>query len=312
MIKELEIYSEKCADGVERVVLPRPDHFDIEKIFDCGQCFRFDRVETSVHECEYSGVAFGRFVSFAQDGDTIYIYNSDEKEFEEIWSDFLCLDMDYSAIDGDILANCGGIVMENAAREGRGIRILRQDPFESVISFIISQNNNIPRIKKIIESLCARLGERIDTSGLEAHLSGRSSLCSFPDVRAIHELGVDGLYELRTGFRAKYIFDCVEKIMSGELDLAQVAELESTDHAIEELCRVKGIGVKVASCALLFGFGRYDAFPVDVWMKRAVEKYFPEYSESLKRGDFSPSVFGRYAGIAQQYLFYYERYQGGE
>jgi len=139
-----------------------------------------------------------------------------------------------------------------------------------------------------------------------AHTSGLSSLCAFPDGQALMALGEKGLFDLKTGFRAKYIYDAASKLTSGELDLDALTDTDNTDECIERLCAVKGIGLKVASCAALFGLARYDAFPVDVWMKRVAAKYFPEDTQ------FSGARFGRYAGIAQQYLFYYERYHGGE
>ncbi len=284
------------------------EYLDINKTFDCGQCFRFDRVENTSHEAEFSGIAFGRFVSFAQDGDTVYIYNSDATDFENIWRGFLRLDMDYAEVNRDILAHSSGTVMERAMEYGRGIRVLRQDPYEAVISFIISQNNNIPRIKKIIEALSDKCGEPIELCDkARGHMSSVSSARSFPDAKALLALGESGLFELKTGFRAKYVYDAVSKIDRGELDLAALLTLDSTEECIEKLCAVKGIGVKVASCAALFGMGRYDAFPIDVWMKRVAEKYFADDGE-----EFSSARFGRYAGVAQQYLFYYERYCGGD
>lgn len=283
-------------------------YFDVEKTFDCGQCFRFDRVADSEHTAEFSGVAFGRLVAFAADGDTLYVYNSDEKDFNSIWRRYLALDTDYEQIDRDVISHCSGTVMDRAMEYGKGIRILKQDAYEAVISFIISQNNNIPRIKKIIEALSGSCGQGIPVpSGMEKHLSGVSSLCTFPDCDALLSLGESGLYELKTGFRAKYIYDAAKRIADGSLDLKKLESTESTDDCIAQLCEVKGIGLKVASCAALFGLARYDAFPIDVWMKRVAEKYFSDEAES-----FSGARFGQYAGIAQQYLFYYERYCGGD
>ena len=276
---------------------------DVGKTFDCGQCFRFDAVPETAHESEYAGVAFGRHVSFATEGDALYVYNSDLADFECIWRGYLDLDRDYDEINEDILQNCKSEVMAAAIEQGRGIRILRQDAYEAVISFIVSQNNNIPRIKKIIENTCERYGNEIVLSETaRKHSSGKSSLRSFPEAKLLLEIGESGLFELRTGFRAKYIYDAVSRISDGRLDVEAVARAESTDECIGRLCEVKGIGPKVASCAALFGMGRYDAFPVDVWIKRVGEKYFPEVK------DFSGRTFGRFAGIAQQYLFYYERY----
>lgn len=277
---------------------------DVGKIFDCGQCFRFDAVEQSDHEIEFSGVAFGRFVSFAQDGDTLYIYGSDMNDFESIWRKYLDIDRDYSAVTQNILSSYESEALAAAAEYGRGIRILSQDPFECVISFIISQNNNIPRIKKIIESLSLRCGTPIELcEEAKKHTSSSSSLCSFPSAEALLALGESGLFELKTGFRAKYIFDAVSRTIDGRLSFEKIYAEPDIERAIELLCEVKGIGRKVASCALLFGFNKYDAFPIDVWMKRVAEKYFSELGDSL-----SGKTFGEYAGIAQQYLFYYERW----
>ena len=279
------------------------EYLDVNKTFDCGQCFRFDRVENSAHQVEYSGVAFGRFVSFAQDGDKLYIYGSTVDEYEGLWKSFLDIERDYAEIERDILLCRPSDALNRAVEYGRGIRILKQDSFECIISFIISQNNNIPRIKKIIEALSQKCGEPIAIGEeMKKHLSGNSLPYAFPSAEAIYELGESGLSALKVGFRAKYIFDAVSRIIDGRLALDEVAEAEDTEQAIEMLCEVKGIGIKVASCALLFGFARLDAFPVDVWMKRVGEKYFPEEKE------LSGKLFGQYAGIAQQYLFYYERY----
>ena len=276
---------------------------DIEKIFDCGQCFRFERVESSKHTSEFSGVAYGRFVSFAQDGDTLYIYGSDLADFEAVWRGYLDLDRDYREVERDVLEHSQNSALIAAIEYGRGIRILSQEPFECVISFIISQNNNIPRIKKIIEALSEKCGERIELCDeAKKHLSGDRMPYTFPSAEALCALGESGLFEMKTGFRAKYIYDASSRVKSGELLLDPIRD-EDTECAIERLCEVKGIGRKVASCALLFGFGKYDAFPIDVWMKRVAEKYFGDEAETI-----SSRTFGDYAGIAQQYLFYYERW----
>ena len=305
-ISTLEVRAE-VVDGVSVVIARNVAHLDIHKTFDCGQSFRFERVENSAHEVEYSGVAFGKLVSFAEDGDTLYVYNSDMADFENIWTPFLCLDMDYTAISEDILRVGAGTVLERAEGFGRGIRILRQDAFEAVISFIISQNNNIPRIKKIVEAMALTYGNKIDVSeGMTAHIAGSAEKYSFPTAERLAALCEQDLRELKMGFRAAYVLDAATKIHGGEIDLEKLAHL-STDECIEALQAVKGIGLKVASCAALFGMGKYDAFPIDVWIKRVAEKYFADDTQP-----FSAARFGEYAGIAQQYLFYYERYLGGE
>lgn len=297
--------SEINKNGTPVVIVEGLESFDVGKIFDCGQCFRFDEVENSTHQKEFSGVALGRFVSFAQDGDKLYIYGSTLDEYERVWRKYLAIDKDYPQIEREILESYESDALKRAVEYGRGIRILSQDGFECIISFIISQNNNIPRIKKIIEALCAKCGEPISIGEeMKKHLSGKSSLCAFPSAQAILELGEQGLFDLKTGFRAKYIYDAVSKIADGSLDIEKIYGESDIDSAIEYLSKVKGIGKKVASCALLFGFEKYDAFPVDVWMKRVAQKYFPEQKE------LTGEIFGRHAGIAQQFLFYYARYNG--
>lgn len=289
---------------IEYVRLDRITDFDVKKTFDCGQCFRFEPVENSRHEREYAGVARGKLISIGQDGDTLYIYNTNEHEFEHIWRRYLALDTDYGEIADNILSLSDNPALKKAMSVGRGIRILAQEPWETICSFIISQNNNIPRIKKIINSLSSRFGEPVDAAGMEEHgANDYARLHSFPSAKAIVTAGVDLLYELKTGFRAKYIIDAAQRSADGRLDYEFLASNPDTDACAEHLKTVKGIGDKVAACALLFGFGKLDAFPVDVWIKRVLAKYFPP--------SFDKNSLGPYAGIAQQYLFYYERWLGG-
>lgn len=298
---DLKVKEITVGDAVA-VIVEGVKQFDVEKTFDCGQCFRFDRVENSRHEKEFSGVAFGRFVSFAQDGETLYIYGSNIEDYENIWKRYLDIERDYSLIDSDIVGCVDSDILAKAVEYGNGIRILAQDSFECTVSFIISQNNNIPRIKKIIEALSSRCGRPIELGEeMKKHLSGKSSLCAFPSAEAVYALSEKGLYDLKTGFRAKYIYDAVSRIKDQRLCFDDISA-ESTENAIKMLCEVKGIGPKVASCILLFGFAKYDAFPIDVWIKKVAEKYFSDLE------DFSAKTFGKYAGIAQQYLFFYERY----
>ena len=287
------------------IKLENVELFDVSKVFDCGQCFRFDRVYSSRHENEFAGCAHGKYISVAQDADTIYIYNVTAREYYDVFEKYLALDRDYSAINADILSLSDNPTLKDAVSTSSGIRILKQDEWEAICSFIISQNNNIPRIKKIIASLSQRCGRKLDISLMEGHIAeshmeNEGNFYSFPTADEILPLGVDGLFALKTGFRAKYIFDAAERMASGELNIDCLTNSASTEEASSHLCSVKGIGPKVAACALLFGFSRLDAFPVDVWIKKVMAKYFDE--------NFNPSALGQYAGVAQQYLFYYERY----
>ena len=278
--------------------------FDVSKVFDCGQCFRFDPVRSTSHQAEYAGCAHGKYISVAQDGDTITVYNTTAEEYEKIWKPFLSLDCDYGEINRNLLSLSDKQVLSDAVDAASGIRILRQDGWETLCSFILSQNNNIPRIKGLVSAICKRCGTPVDLTGMEGHIAEAhkdrdGNFYSFPSPEKLSELGVSGLYDLKTGFRAKYLYDAAEKIISGEVSLPY-AHGANTAAAMEHLMQIKGIGPKVASCTLLFGFGKLDAFPVDVWIKKALNKYFDS--------DFSPATLGEFAGVAQQYLFYYERY----
>lgn len=296
--------SQLTENGLPVVMVEGVELFDVGKVFDCGQCFRFDPVKDSTHKVEFAGCAFGKYISVAQDGDKLFIYNATVEEYEDLWSSFLSLDRDYGEINENILSLSKNPALVDAVSKSSGIRILRQEAWETICSFIISQNNNIPRIKKLVAALCRECGNRIDVSGMaghiaDAHMEIEGNFYSFPTPDKVLSLGISGLAELKTGFRAKYIYDAAEKMVKGEIDLTLLDNAD-TDECVKHLCKVKGIGPKVASCALLFGFAKLDAFPIDVWIKKVMAKYFDE--------DFDPKALGSFAGIAQQYLFYYERY----
>lgn len=280
-------------NGVFGVKIENPPRIDIFKTFDCGQCFRFDPVSYFGNKYEYGGVAFGRYVVFAQNNENeLIIYNATEDEYRKIWRSFLAFDVDYEMIDRHISSSLESEHMDRAIECSRGIRILRQDGWEAVCSFIISQNNNIPRIKKIISSLCQNYGGSVCFLG-ETHYS-------FPAHDTLLKAGEDAIFALKTGFRAKYIIDACRAVAEDRISFQKIRSSHSFDECVRELCLVKGIGLKVASCALLFGFDKTEAFPVDVWMKRALEKYFPN--------GIDIAALGKWAGVAQQYLFYYEKY----
>lgn len=264
----------------QRVIIKNEPHFLPEQTLDCGQCFRFTKDTAGV----WRGIAFGKTLECYTEGDTTVLVCTKE-DYLSVWEDYFDLKRDYGAVISSFSADKE---VSAAAEIGKGIRILKQDKWETLISFIISQNNNIPRIKKIIESLCALLGEPVQNGGY-----------SFPTPQKILEAGEEGLAPIKAGFRAEYILDAAYRVQSGEIDLDYIATLPYSE-AEEALMKIKGVGKKVASCVLLFGFGHLSAFPIDVWVKRVIEKYYTE--------DFDPSSLGEYAGIAQQYLFYRERY----
>ncbi len=259
-----------------------PLDFDPVKIFECGQCFRWNPDGQGV----YRGVFKGRAAKVFSRGGKIYI-SGDENTAPADLVDYFDLERDYEAIRRSVSIDS---YMRDASDFGRGIRILRQDPWEALCSFIVSQCNNIPRIKRIIETICSNFGEPIGFDGC--------TLYSFPAAETIARLSPCELEPLRCGYRAEYIVGAARAVASGALDLGSLA-LSSYEEALKTLKTLSGVGDKVANCVILFGLNMLGAFPIDVWIKKALADHY---------GDgFSPSVFGEYAGVAQQYMFFYAR-----
>ncbi len=254
------------------------NNFDLSQTFDCGQCFRWEKINN-----KYCGIAQGKNITISRDNDEILIENVTLSDFENFWFDYFDLGTDYKKI-GENLARRDPTVAK-AYECYSGIRILKQDPWETLCSFIISQNNNIPRIKKIISSLCFHFGEKLNKN------------FSFPSAEKISALDLNDLTPIKSGFRAKYILDAARKVASKEINL-EILSAYPIDNARNLLMKIKGVGPKVADCVLLFGLHKLEAFPMDVWMKRVMKVFFSEKS---------PKMFGPYAGVAQQYLYHYSR-----
>ncbi len=254
-------------------------HFGLEETLDCGQAFRWKPFDDE----SWVGIALGRKLRIGHKNGIITLYDCSLNEYEEKWRLYFDIDRDYGSI---IKAISHNETLKKAANENIGIRILKQDKWEALCSFIISQNNNIPRIKGIIDRLCENFGTPLGDGEY-----------TFPEAETIAKLTPEDLAPIRSGFRARYIIDGAKKYVNKEidLDLIAVADIET---ARAELMKITGVGVKVADCTLLFGFQRIDALPRDVWIKRAIEEYF--------NGTF-PECAVKYAGIAQQYLFNYIR-----
>ena len=256
---------------------------DAALTLDCGQAFRWAQQPDG----GWHGVAYGRPLTVYQNGENVTFRGADEAVFEAIWRRYFDLDRDYSAVCERLKAD---EYMRAAVTEFPGIRILRQEPWEALCSFIISQNNNIPRIKGIIDRLCRLLGEPL---GGEDY--------AFPTPEAVAAAGVEGLAPIRAGFRAKYIIDAAQKVSRGEIDFDRIAA-EGLDYGREELIKIKGVGAKVAECTLLYGFGKVAAFPVDVWVRRIMQELYPNGLPECAEG---------VRGIAQQYLFHWRRSREG-
>ena len=271
-----------CSNRGGEVEITGAADFDPAKIFECGQCFRWDADGRG----EYTGVAFGRAARLRRDGESIFITGTLE-DFETAWRGYFDLDRDYEQIRERL---CIDDFMRKATGFGAGIRILRQDKWEALCSFIISQCNNIPRIKKIISTLCREFGDSFSF--------GDEVFFAFPSAARLALLGEEDLAPLRCGYRAEYIIGAAKAVASGALDLDAMS-IGSAADARAALKKLRGVGDKVADCVALFGLHMLDAFPLDVWMKRAVAEHYGP--------DFDPSVFSPYAGVAQQYMFHYAR-----
>ena len=252
---------------------------DLAQTLDCGQSFRWEQEENG----DFRGVAFDREVTVHLDGGDFYIFGG-KAEDSALWSDYFDLDFDYGVIKNELSALSP--VLKSAAEYAPGIRILRQDSWEALCSFIISQNNNIPRIKGIIKRLCEYFGDKTEDSGY-----------TFPSAARLSDLSVEDLAPLKSGFRAKYLIDAAQRVSSGEINLDEVL-IMPIDEARQSLMKIKGVGPKVAECALLYGMHRLECFPMDVWMKRAM---------AVLLSEFTIEDLGQYAGIAQQYIFHYSR-----
>ncbi len=252
---------------------------NLDYTLDCGQSFRWEK-ENEI----WSAVAYGRKICVEQkDENTLIFYNTSVEDFENIWKVYFDLDRNYLNI---ISRFENDEHLKKASGEYFGIRVLNQEPWEALCSFIISQNNNIPRIKGIIKRLCEKFGDDLG-----------DGFFTFPSAEKISTLSVEDLSPLRAGFRAKYIIDAAKKVTSGEINFEDIFN-NDISFGRESLMKICGVGPKVAECCLLYGCRKADAFPVDVWVNRIMAEL---YENGLPECAY-PEI-----GIAQQYLFHWRR-----
>lgn len=259
------------------------DNFHIGKICDSGQCFRMMQLD----ENTYSVIAGGRYLEIEQNG-LECIFSCGEEEFEEFWKQYFDLERDYRAYMDK--ANPKDTYLLNAIRFGAGIRILHQDLWEMTASFLISQQNNIVRIRKCIQNICERYGEERKNFRGERYYV-------FPKPEALAALDEDALKECNLGYRSKYVVRTAARIAEGETDLEAIQNM-TYKEAKAELLKLYGVGEKVADCICLFGLHHLEAFPVDTHIQQALRRYY-------KRG-FPKKRYKGYEGVMQQYVFYWE------
>lgn len=278
------------------IIIEDVNDFEIKHIFDCGQCFRWNEEDDG----SYTGVAFNKVINIKKEGLNVIISNTNKEDFYNIWYEYLDLGRDYKNIKGILSAD---EILAKSIEFGHGIRILKQDVWEIIISFIISANNRIPMIKRAIEKLSEKYGEYIGKYNNKMYYA-------FPTAEALSKLTEEELRGCSTGFRAKYILAAAKRVNEDKELLNNLKNLE-IENMRNELMKFSGIGPKVSDCIMLFSLNVENAFPIDVWVKRVMEYFYLEEGTSFKNIQlYANDKFGKHAGFAQQYLFYYARELG--
>lgn len=274
-----------------KVVIP---DLSMRQISESGQCFRMNQIA----ENRYALVAFGRYLEVEQVNDEL-LFACTQEEYDGIWREYFDLDNDYGQYRNTVSEQ--DIYLSEAATFGSGIRILHQDVWEMLISFIISQQNNIKRIRKCIETLCERYGEKMYVVNGNAadgeNVGSFKEYYTFPDVQSLAGVSEAELRACNFGYRSRYIVSTANSILHGDVDLEAVKKM-GYRQAREELLKLCGVGEKVADCICLFGLHHMDAFPVDTHIRKAIDKHYPT--------GFPFEKYVGYAGVMQQYIFYYD------
>ena len=283
-------------------ILENQDSFDLVHIFECGQCFRWNKEQDG----SYTGVIKSAVINVKQEQNKI-IFSGEclDGDFENLIKEYFDLKTDYKEYKNK-LSKIDQYLKESI-NFGNGIRILKQDLWETIISFIVSANNNIPRIKKIIEKISLNYGEKIQFNGKDYYL--------FPTPESLSKASVEDLRNMGLGFRDKRIFNTTKMILSKEVDIDNICKMNTTDEMREELLKLDGVGPKVADCILLFALNRIDVFPIDVWVRRVMNDLYMhnECEEKVNKRELQKLAEEKFlglSGIAQQYLFYWKRENG--
>ncbi len=280
-------------------ILKNPKSFELKDIFDCGQCFRWNTEEDG----SYTGVFGKNILNVKRDGKNINFKGICDGNIEDIIYDYFDLNRDYERIKetlSEIDEN-----MKKSVLYGKGIRILNQDLWETIMSFIISANNNIPRIKGIIERLSKKYGSKISFNGKEYY--------TFPTPEQLRDVTVEDYRKLGLGFRDIRLYETTQMILNKDIDLEKLKNNSNTIEVREELLKLSGVGQKVADCILLFStLKRFEVFPIDVWVRRVMNDLYIKQEDETKVSKkqiekIAEEKFGNLAGLAQQYLFYWRR-----
>ena len=283
----------------QNLVIKNVKSFNLTHIFDCGQCFRWNKNEDE----SYTGVVKENVINIKMINNDVYVKSYGEDNLKELFNHYFDMNRDYDKIKKSLRKVDEH--MEKSILYGDGIRLLNQDLWETIISFIISANNNIPRIKGIIERISKRYGNRIEWEGNEYY--------TFPTPEKLSKASVEDFRNLGLGFRDVRVYETTKMVLNKEIDLDKIHEEKDTQIVRDELLKLPGVGPKVADCILLFStLKRFDVFPIDVWVRRVMNDLYIHNSDENKVDkklvlSIANEKFGDLCGIAQQYLFYWRR-----
>ena len=273
--------------------------FNLTHIFECGQCFRWNKNK----DMSYTGIVGKNVINISKINNDIYVRSFGEDGLETLFNTYFDMNTDYEKIKNKLRKIDG--FMEESIKYGDGIRLLNQDLWETIMSFIISANNNIPRIKGIIERICKRYGNKIVWNGIEYY--------SFPTPEQLGKATIQDLRILGLGFRDVRVYETTKMVINGEIDFDKLHKEKDTQIVRDELLKLPGVGPKVGDCILLFStLKRLDVFPIDVWVRRVMNELYIHNEDENKVNKklvlkIANEKFGNLCGIAQQYLFYWKR-----
>lgn len=290
----------------QEYILKNVKSFEPKHVFECGQCFRWNRE----NDGSYTGMVGHNVLNVSKYQDNIKIKGYCEDNIKDVCNKYFDLETNYEEVKEELSKK--DKYLKESIKFGEGIRILKQDVWETLISFIISANNNIPRIKGIIERISEKYGEEIEWNEKKYY--------TFPTVEELSRATIEDLRKLGLGFRDKRVYDTTQMVRNNEIDILRLEKESDTKYILNELLKLPGVGPKVADCIMLFSMKKYEVFPIDVWVKRVMlELYSKEIYDMMNNEKrqvtphdilkFAEDKFGNMAGLAQQYLFYWRREQ---
>lgn len=266
--------------------------FNLKATLECGQCFRWKKID----ENEYIGVIKDRVIRVKQIGDMLKVWSNNEKDLKNVVINYFSLDKDYKKIEEEI--SCIDDNIQKSLKNSSGLRHLNQDFFECLISYIISANNNIPRISKSVNEISKRYGKKVMFENEEYYL--------FPTINELKDVTIEDYRNCGVGFRDKYLYSTVNMIINDNIELEKLKKYD-TLKLKKILLSFKGVGNKVADCILLFSCGKSEVFPIDVWVEKVMKKLYFDNKEDVTKTqilEYACTNFKQYSGIVQQHLFY--------